>query len=175
MKNQFSLTTLITIALSVWGSGLATAGTATTTFPVSITATTACSVTATGLDFGTFVPGPTSPAVSGTGTVTVTCALNVPYKVALDRGLHGGTGGRKLQFANGTTMTYEIYQDSSKTVVWGDNDLANTYPPGASLAGTGSGVAQPLTVHGMVPTGQNPTVPPSFPEGVDTITVTVVF
>jgi len=175
MKTQFSLTTLITIALCVWGSGLATAGTATTTFPVSITATTACSVTATGLDFGTFVPGPTSPAVSGTGTVTVTCALSVPFKVALDRGLHGGAAGRKLTFANGTTMTYEIYQDSAKTLVWGDSDVANTYPPGSSLAGEGTGVAQTLTVHGLVPAGQNPAVPPSEPIGADTITVTVVF
>lgn len=175
MRNQFSLTTLLLTVLYVGGSSLATAGTATTTFPVSITAATACSVNATGLDFGTFVPGPTSPALSATGTVTVTCALNVPYKVGLDRGLHGGVTGRKLTFANGTVMTYEIYQDSAKTLVWGDNDLANTYPPGSSLAGTGSGAAQPLTVHGVVPAGQNPIVPPSTPEGFDTITVTVVF
>ncbi len=175
MKNRFGLTFLITMILGVCGSGLALAGTATTTFPVSITATTACSVTATGLDFGTFVPGPTAPAVSGTGTVTVTCALSVPYKVALDHGLSGSAAGRKLKFAAGASMTYEIYQDSAKTVVWGDNDLANTYPPGSSLAGTGTGAAQPLTVYGLVPAGQNPSFPPSTPVGADTITVTVVF
>lgn len=172
---RFSLALLISMAVCIGRSSLAMAGTATTTFPVSITATTACSVTAAGLDFGTFVPGPTSPAVSGTGTVTVTCALSVPYKVALDHGLSGSSAGRKLKFANGTSMTYEIYQDSSKTVVWGDNDLANTYPPGPSLAGTGTGAAQPLTVYGLVPAGQNPSFPPSDPVGVDTITVTVVF
>ena len=175
MKTQFSLTTLITIVLCVWGAGIATAGTATTTFPVSITATTACSVTATGLDFGSFVPGPTSPAVSGTGTVTVTCALSLPYKVALNRGLHGISTTRRMQFATGTLLNYEIYQDSAKTLVWGDNDLANTYPPGSSLAGTGTGAAQSLTVYGLVPAGQNPAVPPSEPIGADTITVTVVF
>ncbi len=175
MKTQFSLTTLITIALCVGGSGLGIAGTATTTFPVSITATTACSVSATGLDFGTFVPGPTSPAVSGTGAVTVTCALSLPYKVALNRGLGGSGTARRMTFANGVVLTYEIYQDSAKTLVWGDNDLANTYPPGSSLAGTGTGAAQSLTVYGVVPAGQNPAVPPSEPLGADTITVTVVF
>jgi spore coat protein U-like protein len=107
--------------------------------------------------------------------VTVTCALSLPYKVALNRGLGGSGTARRMTFANGVVLTYEIYQDSAKTVVWGDSDVANTYPPGSSFAGTGTGAAQPLTVYGVVPAGQNPAVLPSEPIGADTITVTVVF
>ncbi|WP_348719784.1 spore coat U domain-containing protein [uncultured Alcanivorax sp.] len=119
-----------------------------------------CQVSATNLDFGTRNT-PLTQADS-TSTVTVRCTNTTDFEVGLNGGL---TGSR--QMSNGTDqVAYELYQNSGRTVVWGNL-------PGARRTGIGQGTgsAQNLTVFGRV------FADPNAEAGSysDTVTVEVTF
>lgn len=140
------------------------AATATTTFSVTLTITASCTVSGTTLAFGT--SGLITANIDATSTLTVTCTNTTPYTVSLDAGT--GTGAtvaaRKLT-SGAATVTYSLYQDSGRSTVWGQSIGTDT------VAGTGSGSAQTLTVYGRVPAQSTPA-----PNGYsDTITVTVTY
>ena len=151
-------------------SGAALAGTATTTFPVSATAVAACTVSATTLNFGTFATL-TSP-VDATNTLTVNCALGVPYSVALSVGTGAGASpaSRKLTATQGSTLNYSIFQSLNDALLqspWADGIGGTTL-----LIGNGTGVDQIFNPFGRIFSGQ--TIP-FISQYTDTITVTVEF
>lgn len=132
-------------------------------FTVSATNVATCRVSATDLDFGS-VSALTS-AVDQSGTASVTCTNLWPYRVLLDNGLTGtGPTDRRMTLA-GNDVTYGLYRDGGRTLPWGNNSGIN------SLAGTGSGTAQTIDVHGRVPAQPLP------PAGIysDTIVMTVEY
>jgi spore coat protein U-like protein len=132
------------------------------TFTVTATVVATCTISATNLAFGQYTP---SAAVYATSTVTITCTKTTPYQVGIGYGLVNQPQQRYMRNAGGTNLQYLLYQDSAHTVVWG----VPFYGTGA--AGTGSGVAQPLTVYGEIYAGQfGPAGPYS-----DTLTVTVTY
>jgi spore coat protein U-like protein len=135
----------------------------TATFTVTATIVKNCSVTATTLAFGNYSAGVVKNATS---TITVTCTNTTTYSVGLNAGLGNGATdtNRKMQY--GTNMLdYALYQDSAYSINWGSNVGVSTE------AGTGTGVAQPLTVYGQIAAGQFVT-PGSY---TDTITATVTY
>jgi spore coat protein U-like protein len=159
------------------------AATLTTTMPVSVQITAGCTLSAAGINFGNYTAGPGAPALTATGSVSVTCPSNLPYKVSLNTGTalqdsvigpNGPTNHRAMTFSNNEQLGYELYKDAARTTIWGDSDMANTYPNGTSQPGTGSGANQTLTVFGFVPGGQSINAP-STAVGTDTITVTLLF
>ncbi len=122
-----------------------------------------CTVTATDLDFGAV--GALSANVDATGSVTVRCTYNLPYKIRLDRGLSGTSDPTQRGMTHGgDRITYGIYQDAARTVPWGwhNSDDVNA---------TGTGYDQTFTTYGRVPPQTTP------PPGVytDTIVVSVVY
>jgi len=133
-------------------------------FTVSATNATICSVSAATLNFGS--AGVLRTAVDGTSAITVTCTNAAPYTVALGGGLSGATNPaqRKLSQAS-ATITYGLYQDAGRAVPWGDSVGVNT------AAGTGSGLAQTLTVYGRVP-AQNTPSPGTYS---DTVVLTISY
>jgi spore coat protein U-like protein len=137
-----------------------------TTAPFTVTATNAtiCSVNASTLNFG--ATGVLRAALDATGSITVTCTNAAPYTVSLDGGLSGATNPtqRKLSQA-AQTITYGLYLDASRTAPWGDSVGVNT------AAGTGSGLAQTLTVYGRVP-AQNTPPPATYS---DTVVMTISY
>jgi spore coat protein U-like protein len=141
------------------------AATVTNTMPVQITIQNACNVSTTApttLDFGT--QGPLTANVDQTATITVTCTTGANYNVGLDGGGGGAINARRM--VNGAnTVAYQLYSDSSRTVVWGNTVGTDT------VAGSGNGSAQPFTVYGRVPPQATP------PAGVynDTVNVTVTY
>lgn len=143
----------------------ASAATSTTTMAVSMTITAGCNISATPLSFGS------AQVLSGntdaTATVTPTCTNTTPYTVSLDAG--GGTGAtvaaRKLTGPAGATINYTLYQDAARTIVWGATAGTNT------VAGTGNGVAQPLSVYGRVASQTSP-APGSY---TDVVNVTITY
>lgn len=156
------LLALLSVLLSVKG---VQAQTATTTFAVSATVLTTCLVAATPLAFGNYDPSSESN-LDATNTVTVTCTTGTAYDIGLDTGT--GTGAtvttRKMTFGT-DTLDYTLYQDSSRTTVWGNTVGTDTVDATAGLLPTAH------TVYGRVASGQN------VPAGAyaDTITVTVTY
>jgi spore coat protein U domain-containing protein, fimbrial subunit CupE1/2/3/6 len=139
------------------------AATATTTFQVTATVNATCLISATNLAFGAY----TGTQTDATSTVTVTCTNTTPYNVGLNAGTFSGATvtTRRMSGTDASGLAYSLFQDSSRTVNWGNTVGTDT------LAGTGNGAAQALTVYGRVPASQF-VAPGSY---ADTITATVTF
>lgn len=142
-------------------------GSTTASLGVSLNITTACTVSANPVNFGS-QPSVFTSALYATGTVYVTCPNATPYTVALDKGIGSGanTTTRVLTGTGGATVNYSLYQDPGHTNLWGDTAGSNT------VAGNGTGFGQGINVYGMLP------APPTALTGgtySDTVTVTVTY
>lgn len=133
------------------------AATTTTTFTVTATVVNTCSATATNLGFGTYV----NVTIDATSTVSVTCTSGGAYTVGLSNGANYSAPNRRM--TNGSAfLNYELYSDAGRLTVWNDT---------TTVAGTGSGSAQDLTVYGRLP-GTQGLIAGSY---TDTITATVTY
>jgi spore coat protein U-like protein len=148
-------------------TGTCPVGTSTTTYSFTVTATvtTSCNISSTNLNFGS--TGLLSANVNGSSTVTPQCTNGTPYNI----GLNAGTGvgatvtTRKMTSGGGATINYSLYTDSGRTTVWGNTIGTNT------VAGTGSGSSQGLTVFGRIP----PQTTPAPATYSDSIIATVTY
>jgi spore coat protein U-like protein len=133
-------------------------------FTVSVTLLASCSVTATNMTFPT--TGVLSTAVDATSTLNVTCTNTTPYTVGLSAGTGAGAtvASRKMTGPGGETVGYSLYRDSARGLVWGTT-------VGSTLAGTGTGSAQAITVYGRAPVQTTP-APGTY---ADMINVTVTY
>lgn len=153
--------------LALWLSGIPSAQAATeqTTFTVSATVVAACAVSASNLSFGNYNPTLGAPNDNQT-SLLVTCTNGSSYNVGLDAG--AGTSAtvaaRKMMHSS-NALSYTLYRDSNRTLVWGDSVGSNT------LASSGTGAAQTINIYGRIAAAQ------TAPAGSysDTITVTVTF
>ena len=133
-------------------------------FQVRATVAANCLLTILDIDFG--AQQVISGNIDATGQVSVKCTPSTPYTVSLGNGTTGtGPAARRMVKA-GVGITYGLYRNAARNQVWGD---ATT--PGSTVAGSGSGVAQPLTVYGRVP----PQATPSPGVYNDTVVVTVTY
>jgi len=140
------------------------ANTALFSFTVAATVLTSCQVTATNLSFGSV--GLLTANLDGANTVTPQCTSGTPYNVGLDAGTGAGaTVATRKMTSGANTVNYSLYQNSARTQVWGTTIGTNT------VAGTGTGANQPLTVYGRVPTQTTPR-PATYS---DTIVTTVTY
>lgn len=142
------------------------AATVGTTFNVTTSVVSACSVSAANLGFGNYDPLAVLNT-DGTTTVTVTCSLLAPYNIGLDAGLHGSSvSTREMQLdGESDTLGYALFRDALRTLNWGNTVGTDT------LSGIGTGLALPTVVYGRISAQQN------VPVGsyADTITVTVTY
>ncbi len=156
----------MTATAAIFLPGAASAQTSTSQLKVTLSVQSECKLTSTSdLAFGT--TGVIQAAISATGTIGVQCTNTTPYNIGLNAG--SGTGAtvaaRKMTSGSGSTILYDIYRDSARTLVWGDTVASNT------LAGTGTGAVQTLTVYGRVPIQNTPAAGTYS----DTVTVTVTY
>lgn len=182
MKNHVPFSVMAVFFMCLTITAQTKAATLTTNMPISVQISSACSLSAIGINFGNYTAGPNAPALSSTGTVSVTCPSGLPYKVGLDVGTAGQNGVltqdgpvsfRALNVSGAPVLSYQLYQDAARTTVWGDHDMANTSTIGSSQSGTGTGANQTLTVYGFVEGGQ--AVNTSTTSATDTIKVTLLF
>ena len=140
-----------------------TSSTVSTTFTVTATNSNACTISANPLAFGTY----TGLQVNSTSTISVTCTNTTPYNVGLDAGTASGATvtNRSMTGPASTLLGYMLFRDSTRTLNWGNTVGLDT------LAGSGSGTVQPLTVYGQVPAAQYAR-PGSYS---DTITATITY
>jgi spore coat protein U-like protein len=168
---SITLSLALSIGLSTPAADAAvyTNGTATATFNVTLTLQPNCTIAANPLAFGT--SGVLSAAINQQTTVSVTCTNTTPYNVGLDAGsVTGSSVASRLMAGTSTgntttTVGFQLYQDAGHTTVWGNTQGTDT------VAGTGTGAAQTLTVYGQVPTQATPK-PDTYQT---TVTATVYF
>lgn len=126
-------------------------------------------VTATPINFGPVYAGET---FTGMGTVTVTAPGGLNFRIALDRGFHYTGGVRHLKRSTGPELiSYSLYSDAGCTLSLGDAGFGDTFPAGRSVAATGIGRAQLITIYARL------TVPAPAPPGLylDSIMVSVIY
>lgn len=123
-----------------------TMSTATTTFSVTVVITATCSISATNLSFGTY----TRTLVQATSTISINCTNLTAYNVGLNAGLATGATvtNRSMTGPGSALLHYKLFSNSGYTTNWGNTVGTDT------LAGTGNGGTQPLTVYGQIPAAQ---------------------
>ena len=144
------------------------AATATAVLPVSATITAACAVGSSTLAFGTFIPG--GAALNVNGSLRITCTNGSSYSIALNAGTGPGATIPVRVLTNPSpagTLQYTIYTTTARTTVWGNGSA------GPTVTGTGSGVAQTVTVPGTIFAGQGATA--TTGNYTDTVSITVTF
>lgn len=134
-------------------------------FTVSATLASSCDVTTTNMVFPT--AGVIQTTIDATSTLSITCTSTTPYNVGLSSGTGAGatTAIRKMTGSGGATVDYTLYRDAARAQLWGAAIGIDT------VAGTGTGSAQAITVYGRVPAQTTPA--PGFYS--DTINVTVTY
>lgn len=163
-KPRLTLLGLGVAALSMLGSQ-ASAGVATGQIGVSMTINAAC-VFASKTDVAFGAQGILSLAVNSTGSISAHCTNGLPYAIALDAGAGTGatTSARKMTAGAGT-ISYALYRDSARTQNWGNTAGTDT------LAGTGSGSVQTVTVYAQAPAQTTP----AAGTYTDTVNVTITY
>lgn len=150
------------------------AATATTTFTVTASVGANCSISASGINLGTYDPvsaNATTPAVS-TGTVTIACTKGSGPVIGLNGGSNpGAVAGVTRAMANGANrLGYELFQPAAAPgngAVWTDIGGANPLNTGVSPGKA----ARNFTVQAQIPAGQDVAVG----NYSDTVTATVNF
>lgn len=120
------------------------------TFVTSATVLPQCSTyVTTDMDFGSNA-GAVSANIDQTSTIRLTCINRTAYTVGLDNGQNASGSVRRMRMtpAGGGSsyyIPYELYRDTARSQRWGTTINTDT------VAGTGSGAAQTLTVYGRTP------------------------
>lgn len=119
----------------------------------------ACTLSTTGVAFGTYVPS-SGTQVDVTGTVKLT-ADSAGCASQISIGLGVSSGYRPRNFGGGAPqLTYTLYSDAARTTVWGsgaDSVLGNAYPYSSTT----------LMVYGRI-TASQPIAPAAY---ADTLVV----
>jgi spore coat protein U-like protein len=137
------------------------------TFVAQTAISSACSVTASALNFGSYSAVNASPA-DATSTISVYCTTGTSYTARFDVGSGGGTFATRTLLAGSDTLNYNLYTTAGRTVILGDGTASTQ-----SVSGNGAGLltASTHTVYGRMPVGQDG--PPGTYQS--TITLTVEF
>lgn len=150
------------------GLSIATSNAATQTgnVAVAVTIRATCTVATTAISFGV-VPNLNANRQAN-GVVTVRCTNTVPYAIGLGSGLYGASvTTRKLKHIIGAQIVnYNIFRNAARTLNWGNTVGTDT------VAGTGNGAAQNVTVRGRIP---GPQVVTSLGTYNDTVQVVVTY
>ncbi|MCP3065095.1 fruiting body spore coat protein U [Myxococcus sp. K38C18041901] len=163
------------IAASVFTATTADAATATANLTVTAAVSGSCTINSGTLNFGNYDPVIINSSLGidllGTGTMGVQCTLLGTGVITLGQGRNAAAGStdavplRRMKNTNSNDyMSYLLYQDLTRLVVWGNT-------AGTGLAYVGTGISIPVPVYGNVPRGQN------VPSGTynDTVVATITF
>ena len=165
------------LGLGLLGLGLvaaapALAATVTGNMAVSSSVTATCVISAAPLSFAAY-DTVTTANKDAEAVLTFTCTNGTPgIQITLGQGLTPATGSTTAiplrQMTNGGAgrLAYFLYQETGRTMVWGDT-LAT-----APAAVVGTGAAQTATVFGRIPSGQTTVVAGTY---TDTVVATVNF
>lgn len=131
---------LIWLLLCIATQSVADPSPVTTAFQVQAVVTKGCvfgtsadsPITVLGtIDFGTvanFSSGQDTVSSPGNGSIILTCTPGISVNVGLGNGLNGASANQRfLKRVSGTELVaYQLYQDASRTTVWGTGTQART-------------------------------------------------
>lgn len=144
----------------------AMAATATGNMTVTITIQAQCTLQSVGsLNFGT--NGVITSNINQSAIIGVQCTTGQTYNVGLGPGATPGATvtTRQMLGPGSATVNYGLFRDTAYTQNWGVTIGTDT------VAGTGNGAIQNLTVYGQVP----PQTTPAAGVYTDTVAVTVTY
>ena len=143
---------------------LSNEATTSTSFSVTATVVPACTISTASVAFGSV--GLLTSNKDAQGSVTVTCTNQAPYNIGLGAGTGAGATVAARKMTNGAnTVTYSLYKDTGRSIVWGNTIGTDT------ATGTGTGSNQVLPVYGRVP----PQSTPPAQTYTDTVVATVTY
>lgn len=137
-----------------------------------------CSVTATGVSFGSYIPNQAMPADSA-GSMTIVCLkgvldslpTTVSYSIDISRGSSVSYSPREMT-SGANTLRYNLYRDALRLSIWGDTTGGTSNITGALLLPAPLGSASVThNVYSRIFAGQN-AVPGIY---ADSIIVTVMY
>jgi len=131
-------------------------------FLVQATVQNECDIAADPLDFGSH--GVLTANVDSTADLHVTCTPGTNYTVSLGNGQNGSSQVTRKMSNGAGTIAYGLYSDSNRTKTAGSE-------AGSTLAFTGTGFSETITVYGRVP----PQSTPAAGTYQDVVVVTVTY
>jgi spore coat protein U-like protein len=171
MSTRFQLTTAAIVGAALALSAVSTrveAASANATLAVSASVSNNCTISTSPLAFGAYDPigANASGNLDATGTVTIACTKGAATTIGINLGNSASGSTRRLTDGSGNYLTYEAYQDSGRSTVWGNSGTDLLTPSAAP-----SKAARSFTVYGRVSSNQD------VPAGTygDTLTATVNF
>lgn len=141
--------------------------TANSTLPVTALVTANCTLSTTPLAFGN-VDTTNGADHDANASLIVLCTNGISWTASAGVGAGSGASYGSRRMASGANqLAYNIFTSAARTTVFGDGTGST-----ATIAGTGSGVPQTVSVYGRVGGGQT-----SVPIGAyaDTVAVTVTY
>ena len=128
------------------------AGSVSGNIEVSAEVVASCTVSAQPLSFGQYLLA----KIDATTNLSVTCTNGTQYSISLSPGgaTNATTETRRMTSVNNSndTLGYQLFKDSGRTQVWGDNSMEPNQSPTVYSA---TGTAQTYTVYGTIPADQN--------------------
>ena len=126
--------------------------------PMTAAWSQSCSVSATGVAFGSYQPL-SGLASNSTGTITVTCnpgvvSLLVSYTIQLGTGSGGSFAARSMD-ASGSHLMYQLYRDALDTQIWGDGTSGTYTVTDQYLLGILLPVTRTYSCYGAIPARQS--------------------
>jgi spore coat protein U-like protein len=162
---------MVVAMLVLLAAAPAFAGSATSNFTVTASVANNCSISTTGISFGAYDPivANATTALDSTGSVTIACTKGATTTIGLNAGNNGAnaTGTTRAMKSGSDYLSYEIYQNTGRTTLWG-NSGADLFTPVAAP----SSAPRTFTTYGRVPAGQDVPAGASY---TDTVTATVNF
>jgi spore coat protein U-like protein len=125
------------------------AGTANGSFVVSATVLAVCQMSATAINFGTYIPG-NGTTLKANSTISIQCTSGTTAPtLALNAGASGGTMANRLMAGPGSgKLQYNLYTSASYSTVFGDGTGGSSTVP--VTVGTNSfSVPVKVTVYGQ--------------------------
>lgn len=143
----------------------ARSATAVSNIAVSATVNSFCNLSASPMAFGIY----TGAKVDATTTLAITCTNTTGYQIGADGGLNPVYIGVIAKYMLGppsSKLRYHLYTDAARSIEWGTTAGTD------EVAGTGTGLAQTITVYGTIGAGSYGSLAGSYS---DTVTFTVTF
>jgi len=119
----------------------------------------------TDLDFGS-IAGSIDTTIDRTSTISMSCTNRTAWNIGLGNGSNATGSIRRMRHSSSDNyITYELYSNAARSNRWGTTIGVDT------LAGTGNGTTQTVTVYGRAPAPQLP-ITGTY---ADTVTVSITY